>query len=108
MRLQPAACALALLLAGCASMTTEEKVHLGLASADIASTYIALGDGGREANPLFSGRDRMTTVAQLVVVNAAFQWWIHRVLKKRPNLTIKPVLWLRSGVLAWNLKELAR
>lgn len=102
----------ALLLAGCASMTTEEKWAIGLAAADVATTAYALERGARELNPVLSYGDPSNgeVIVRAVALNALVHWMLrhyysngHRGYDRRGW---RIVVWIRAAPVAWNVKEI--
>lgn len=78
-----------LVLSGCATMTTGEKVFLVGSAVDVASTYYSVSRGCIEANPLWGARS-MTALeaagtATLVSVAGYFalKWYSKKVIRNR-------------------------
>lgn len=96
-----------LLLAGCSSTRRERvwEIAAGVGTAaDIASTQLALRDGGHEGNPVFGAHPRLDT---MLTVNAlAFQGVRLALRDATPQTkrrTWRAVAILRFAVAAYNL-----
>ena len=102
---------LALLLTGCATMTTAEKAYIGVTVADIASTAVGLQRGLEEQNPILRGSTDGETLARAVVLNAGFYWLMHKWIDKHTTAMQKKywrfVFFIRAPVVAWNVNQIA-
>lgn len=103
---------LLLLSLGCASMPTpEEKIAVGLAIADIATTAYALNHGHVELNPILKGGDKEETVARAIVLNAVLHWIQHKYLCRYTTAMQKKwwriVIGVRAVPVMWNIKEIS-
>lgn len=102
---------LALLLSGCASMTTAEKAYIGVVAADVATTAVGLSRGLEEQNPIFAGKTDGETLARALVVNAALYWLMHRWIDKHTT-EMQTRYWrimvlFRAPVVGWNVYQIA-
>lgn len=82
----------------------------GGSALDILSTYYALGQGGREANPVLNGMGRGTMALTNGAISAAMALLLDRVAKRNPDVdklaTIGGVLagGVRGGIGVNNLR----
>lgn len=101
---------LAILLTGCASMTTAEKAYIGVVAADIATTAVGLHRGLEEQNPILRGGSDGETIARAVVLNAAAYWLMHKWIDKHTTAMQKKywrlVFMVRAPVVVWNTHQL--
>lgn len=95
-------------------MTGPEKASLLVAGADIATTAVALNQGAKELNPLFSkgAGSNEEIIARAVVLNAAGHWLMHRYFSHWTEAMQKKgwkiVLGVRIVPVLWNLHEVKR
>lgn len=101
----------AILLTGCASMTTAEKAYIGVVAADVASTAVGLHRGLEEANPILRGGSDGETLARAVVLNAGLYWLMHRWIDKHTTVMQRKywrlVFMVRAPVVVWNGVQIA-
>ena len=111
MTYKAAALAVALLLTGCASMTTAEKAYIGVVAADVATTAVGLSRGLEEQNPILRGGSDGETLARAVVLNAGLYWLMHNWIDKRTTAMQKKywrfVFVFRAPAVGWNVYQIA-
>lgn len=102
---------LALLLSGCATMTTAEKAYIGVVAADVATTAVGLSRGLEEQNPILRGGSDGETLARAVVLNAGLYWLMHKWIDKHTTAMQKKywrfVFVFRAPVVGWNVYQIA-
>lgn len=97
------AAALALLVAGCASLSPGQDVVIGCKTADVATTMYALRHGAVEANPLMHAV-LAHGILPFLLIEGVVTWFLVRHYNEAPAI----ITVASCAPPAWNLLQFAR